>query len=91
MESLLGVAVVSGNVEIAPIFDDRDGPDGLPETIDDNDWDLTFGNSALVALGGLDGAAELWEFTDDKDGTTRTGDGAIGWSMGAYEQELLAP
>jgi len=38
---------------------------------------------------GYDGAGQnpAWNFTDDVDGTTRTGNGTTGWSMGCYEYD----
>lgn len=38
---------------------------------------------------GYDGAGQspAWSFTDDLNGTTRTGNGTTGWSMGCYEYD----
>ncbi|MDY6934299.1 MAG: Ig-like domain-containing protein [Spirochaetota bacterium] len=36
---------------------------------------------------GLDGDALGWGFGADRDGASRTGNGAIGWSIGAYEYD----
>lgn len=52
-----------------------------------SDRRLTASSPASVSSGGLDGAAELWDFTDDRDGTERTGDGTTGWSMGCFERD----
>lgn len=76
-----------GNVDDNPIFVDIDGPDDDITTMDDNDWHLSDFSPASIRTGGLDGAAEGWAFTEDRDGNTRTGDGPTGWSMGAYEQD----
>jgi len=45
---------------------------------------LAVGSSANASTGGLDGAA-TFGFTTDFAGVTRTGGGATGWSIGAFE------
>jgi hypothetical protein len=45
------------------------------------DWRLTASSPVSVTEGGLDGAAQGWDFTVDADGVTRS----IPWSIGAYE------
>ena len=75
----------SGNVQQDALFTDAAG----------GDYTLTGGANVEVRQGGLDGAAEGWSFTADKDGVTRTNDtsagpsnaNAGGWSMGAYEKD----
>ncbi|MBN2051633.1 MAG: right-handed parallel beta-helix repeat-containing protein [Spirochaetales bacterium] len=76
-----------GNVDTDPLFVDIDGPDGDITTMADNDWHLSASSPAGIRTGGLDGIAEGWAFTDDRDGNTRTGNGSTGWSIGAYEQD----
>ncbi len=64
------------------------------------DYRLTGDTSVDIRQGGLDGEAEGWGFTTDKDGDPRTNltdgpddepenpnPGAAGWSMGAYEYD----
>ena len=76
-----------GNVDTDPLFVDIDGPDDDITTMDDNDWHLSASSPESIRTGGLDGVAEGWAFTEDRDGNTRTGNGSTGWSMGAYEQD----
>jgi Bacterial Ig-like domain len=70
----------SGNISMSPSFADIDGPDNNITTMDDNNWHLTASSPTQVTQGGLDLSSD---FTDDKDGATRTDP----WSMGAYEQD----
>lgn len=70
-----------GNVTDAPALDAAS--DAL--AWDTATWRLTASSPASVATGGLDGSALAWGFTTDLAGTTRTGDGTTGWSMGCYE------
>lgn len=74
-----GLGFASGNVSVDPGFVDSGGADGFPSTLDDNDWHP---QSAGIQSAGLDLSGT---FTNDRDGTTRTGDGSTGWSIGAYE------
>lgn len=76
----------SGNVGEAAVFADANA----------GDYHLTATTTPVdIRQGGLDGAAQGWGFTTDKDGATRTdstdhgaaNDDAAGWSMGAYEQD----
>jgi len=76
-----------GNVDVDPLFVDIDGPDDDITTMDDNDWHLSASSPESIRTGGLNGSTDAWTFTEDRDGSTRTGDGSIGWSMGAYEQD----
>jgi Bacterial Ig-like domain len=69
-----------GNVSIDPVFADLDGPDDNINTMADNDWHLTPTSPTGVTQGGMDLSTD---FTDDKDGVTRT----VPWSMGAYERD----
>ena len=50
------------------------------------DFTLSATAPTSITTGGLDGGALSWGFSKDAVGTTRTGNGAIGWSMGAYEK-----
>jgi len=45
----------------------------------------TDGGSFTTA--GIDGSADGWGFSTDKTGSTRTGDGTTGWSIGPYEYD----
>jgi hypothetical protein len=72
------------NESVDPVFADADGPDDDALTMADNDWHLTAGSPSGVTQSGLDLSAQ---FTADMDGATRTGDGEVGWSMGAYEYD----
>ena len=58
----------------------------LPGFVSINDLHLTVSSPVEVTEGGIDGSV-IWNFTLDKDGITRTGDGSSGWSMGAYEYD----
>lgn len=51
------------------------------------DWHLSASTPTTVTTGGIDGSASGWEFTDDREKTTRTGNGSTGWSIGAYEKD----
>ncbi len=51
------------------------------------DWHLTSSADITVREGAIDGSSNGWSFTDDIDGTLRTGNGSTGWSIGAYEQD----
>jgi Bacterial Ig-like domain len=75
VNSLLGA---SDNASVDPEFADPNGPDDDINTMEDNDWHLTGPSPPEVTEGGLDLSSD---FTDDKDGLTRTDP----WSMGAYE------
>jgi hypothetical protein len=76
-----GATHADANVQEDPVFVDTDGPDDLPETMDDNDWHPT---SPLFSI--RYGAIDLsLTFKTDKDGKTRSGNGTDGCSMGAYE------
>lgn len=72
-------------------FQDVDGADNSLQTLIDangaveNDWRL--GNASAIKTSGLDGVAGAFGFTDDFSGTARTGNGATGWSIGAYEND----
>ena len=77
----------SANIDGAPLFVDIDGPDDDITTMADNDWHLSASSPAGVRTGGLDGTAEGWSYSSDRDGNARTGSGGTGWSMGAYEQD----
>ena len=81
MEALTDMTV-SGNASDTPTFVNKNGPDGNINTMEDNDWRLQPSSPINVRQGGLDGSAEGWGFTTDKDGVTRTAP----WSMGAYEK-----
>jgi hypothetical protein len=94
----------AGNVAINnagnQLFMSINGPDGLPETIADNDWHLSSVTSAicLVLYGGRELSGQL---SNDRDNAVRTAEmptsgvcngnvtngGAAGWSMGAYERD----
>ena len=63
----------TGNTKLIPIF------------VGSGDMHLTGASPTDVKSGGIDGAANSWGFTTDKDGNPRTGNGTTGWSMGAYE------
>ncbi|MBN1834495.1 MAG: right-handed parallel beta-helix repeat-containing protein [Spirochaetales bacterium] len=76
------LAWASSNVSVDPVFTDMDGVDDDLATVRDNDWQLTSDSPGQVRTGALDLGAV---FTADKDGRQRTGNGATGWSMGAYE------
>ncbi|MDY6969427.1 MAG: Ig-like domain-containing protein [Spirochaetota bacterium] len=76
----------TGNVPDDPGFVNQGG----------GDWHLQASSPVNVRQGGLDGVAEVWGFTTDKDDETKTNlidgpdgsptnDNAAGWSMGAYE------
>jgi len=71
--NILTTPTGTGNTDINPNLD-----------LGDN-MHLTGATTAAVKTGGLDGAANDWGFSTDKDGKARTGDGTMGWSMGAYE------
>ena len=94
MESLADMTA-SGNASDTPTFVNKNGPDGNINTMEDNNWRLQPSSSDNILQGGLDGNAEGWGFTTDKDGNTRTAvitgsptnTDAAGWSMGAYEQD----
>ena len=73
---------MNDNVNMDPNFDNIYGDDMFPETMEDNDWHLTSGSPVRYSARDLSS-----EFTTDKDDVTRTGNGAIGWSMGAYERD----
>ena len=79
----------SDNVSVDPSFEDIDGLDNNIETMDDNDWHLTFLSPTSITTGALDGgpSGQDFSFTTDMDGATRTGNGSTGWSMGAYEYD----
>ena len=82
----------TGNAVDDPLLVSPGGPDTWVYTLDDNDWSLNASTSgtpspASVRTGGLDGAASAWGYSIDLSGATRTGDGVMGWSMGAYEQD----
>jgi uncharacterized repeat protein (TIGR02543 family) len=51
--------------------------------------DFHLSNSAPSSIysGGLDGSALSWPFSTDLDRTSRTGSGATGWSIGAFEKD----
>ena len=79
-----------GNASADPTFVDINGGDGLVNTLADNDWKLM--GSSPVKGSGLNGAhsAEIWGFTTDKDGTSRSplnDSSTTGWSIGAYEKD----
>jgi hypothetical protein len=46
----------------------------------------TASSPIAVTAGGIDGAVS-YGFTTDKNGTTRTGNGTTGWTMGCYEKD----
>ncbi|GAB4432523.1 MAG: hypothetical protein OHK0011_15410 [Turneriella sp.] len=82
------------------LFVNLNGPDGLPETITDNDWHLNPAALSIcpVLYGARDRSDQLG---DDRDKNARsavlpasgvclgnvTNSGAAGWSMGAYERD----
>lgn len=68
------------NVSIDPAFVDKDGADEDLNTLADNDWHLSSASPASVTGGGLDLSND---FTDDKEGVTRT----LPQSIGAYERD----
>lgn len=72
------------NLSDDPLLVNRDGDDGTSGTMDDNDWHLQATSPFLVRTGGLDLSSS---FTEDNEGTVRTGNGTDGWSIGAYEQD----
>jgi hypothetical protein len=61
----------------------------VPNFVGPEDLHLQANSPVEVRTGGLDGAAQNWGFTTDKDGKTRTGNGTTGWSMGAYERDIV--
>jgi len=77
-----GLAWADSNNESAPVFVDIDGSDNVLNTLADNDWHLTAACPSEIRIGGLDLIAV---FRYDRDGTLRTGNGALYWSMGAFE------
>lgn len=77
-----GLAWADANESADPVFNNIYGDDMLPDTMEDNDWHLTSGSPVRYSARDLSS-----EFTTDKDDVTRTGNGAIGWSMGAYERD----
>ena len=66
------------------MFENFYGDDVSPETMKDNDWHLTASSPFDVRTRARDLSSE---FSTDKDGNTRTGNGMILWSMGAYERD----
>ena len=77
-------AWADNNESAVPEFNNLRGGDESPETMEDNDWRLTSISPWEVRTRALDLSSE---FTTDKDDVTRTGNGTIGWSMGAYERD----
>lgn len=53
-----------------------------------SDWHLNSSASTVIG-GGIDGLAAAWGFTQDITGAARTGNGTTGWSMGAYETDVI--
>ncbi len=66
-----------GNISQAPLFIDADGPDGNPETYEDNDYHLSASSPCVDTAAGDDA------LTDDIDGEPRPQ--AAGTDMGADE------
>jgi len=71
-------------------YADYNGTDNDPDTMEDNDWDLTGSTNVNISTGGLNGqhSTENWSYHDDREGVTRTpsdDSSTTGWSMGAYE------
>ncbi|MCC6807744.1 MAG: Ig-like domain-containing protein [Deltaproteobacteria bacterium] len=85
--------IVSGNISIAPAFQNEGGGDLSTTTLLDagtraldNDYRLTAVN--MVATGGIDGkGTAAFVYSGDYVGATRTGNGTTGWAMGAYEKD----
>jgi len=65
----------SGNVSTSPGF------------LSATNWHFGASSLCSVARGGKDGATLSWIYSDDNEGTTRTGNGTTQWSMGAYEYD----
>ena len=72
----------NNNVNMNTMLENIYGDDMFPETMEDNDWHLKAVSPVLYSARDLSS-----EFTTDKDDVTRTGNGTIGWSMGAYERD----
>ncbi len=79
IEGLTDITQNSGNVSVDPEF----------EASGDGYHHLGASSPVSVTEGGIDGSvgAEDWGFDIDKDGNPRTGSGATGWSIGAYEYD----
>ena len=84
IEALAPALDAGANAEVDPVFVDEGGVDGDLTTLGDNDWRLSA--ASTVKYIGLDLSTVSTEYlTEDRDGKSRSGNGSIGWSMGAYE------
>jgi hypothetical protein len=63
------------------------GPDGKVKSLSDNDWRLPASVNPKISAGGVNGANHGWPVKEDFSGHRRTGKGAHGWSLGAFEAD----
>ncbi len=89
------ITTISGVNALSDIVNNSDNVSVNPEFVDQsgNDWHLGSTTPLIVTEGGMD-LIFVYDFPEntygykiDKDSNIRTGDGSIGWSMGAYEYD----
>lgn len=66
---------VSGNISVDPLF----------ESLENKDYSLQETSPNEIKASGLNGEEFGFGYDDDFDGILRTGDGLLGWSIGAFE------